>query len=97
LRPVKAEILIKALAMIGFQPVRQRGSHIIMKHPDGRSTVIPVHPGEELGRGILMEIMSDVGLNKKEFLDLLERLDQSGDLQAVNKSLLARKQNFYSL
>ena len=22
-----------------------------MKHPDGRSTVIPVHPGEELGRG----------------------------------------------
>jgi len=74
LRPVKAEILIKALTRIGFQPVRQRGSHLIMKHPDGRSTVIPVHPGEELGLGILMEIMSDVGLNKKEFLDLLELL-----------------------
>lgn len=74
LRPVKAEILIKALTRIGFQPVRQRGSHLIMKHPDGRSTVIPVHPGEELGRGILLEIMSDVGLKKKEFLELLERL-----------------------
>jgi predicted RNA binding protein YcfA (HicA-like mRNA interferase family) len=74
LRPVKAEILIKALARIGFQPIRQRGSHLIMKHADGRSTVIPVHPGEELGRGILLEIMSDVGLSKKEFLELLELL-----------------------
>lgn len=73
LRPVEAEIVIKALARIGFQPVRQRGSHIVMKHPDGRSTVIPVHPGEELGRGMLMEIMSDVRLSKKEFLDLLDR------------------------
>ncbi len=73
LRPVEAEIVIKALAKIGFKLVRQRGSHLIMKHPDGRSTVIPVHPGEELGRGMLMEIMNDVGLSKKEFLELLER------------------------
>jgi len=65
-------MVIKALSRIGFQTVRQRGSHLFMKHPDGRSTVIPVHPGEELGRGILMEIMSDVGLSKKEFLELLE-------------------------
>jgi predicted RNA binding protein YcfA (HicA-like mRNA interferase family) len=72
LRPVEARVLIKALGRIGFLPVRQRGSHIFMKHPDGRSTVIPVHPGEELGRGILMEIMSDVRLSKKEFLELLE-------------------------
>ncbi len=73
LRPVEAEIVIKALARIGFQPVRQRGSHLVMKHSDGRSTVIPVHPGEELGRGILMEIMNDVRLSKKEFIELLER------------------------
>ncbi len=43
-----------------------------MKHPDGRSTVIPVHPGEELGRKMLMDIMNDVGVSKKEFLELLE-------------------------
>ncbi len=73
LKPVEAEIVIKALTRIGFQPVRQRGSHLIIKHPDGRSTVIPVHPGEELGRGILREIMNDVGLSKKDFLELLER------------------------
>lgn len=73
LKPVEAEVVIKALAKIGFQPVRQRGSHLVMKHPDGRSTVIPLHPGEELGRGIQMEIMNDVGLSRKEFIKLLER------------------------
>jgi predicted RNA binding protein YcfA (HicA-like mRNA interferase family) len=73
LKPVEAERVIKALAKIGFQSVRQKGSHLIMKHPDGRSTVVPVHPGEELGRGILMEIMNDVGISRKEFLELLEK------------------------
>ena len=73
LRPLEAEIVIKALVKIVFQPVRQKGSHLIMKHPDGRKTAVSVHPGEELGRGILREIMNDVGMNKKEFLDLLKR------------------------
>jgi predicted RNA binding protein YcfA (HicA-like mRNA interferase family) len=74
LRPVSAEKVIKALSKIGFQPVRQRGSHLFMKHPDGRSTVIPVHSGEELGRGVLKEILNDVGMSNEEFLDLLDRI-----------------------
>jgi predicted RNA binding protein YcfA (HicA-like mRNA interferase family) len=45
-----------------------------MKHPDGRSTVIPVHPGEELGRGVLMEILNDAGLSKEEFIELLNQV-----------------------
>jgi predicted RNA binding protein YcfA (HicA-like mRNA interferase family) len=72
LRPVEAETVIKALTKIGFRPTRQRGSHLIMKHSDGRTTVIPVHPGEELGRGILKEIIADVRMSKGEFLNLLE-------------------------
>ena len=71
LKPVKAGIVVKALAKIGFQPVRQKDSHPIMKHPDGRSIVVPVHPEEELGRGILKEIMNDISMSKKEFLELL--------------------------
>jgi predicted RNA binding protein YcfA (HicA-like mRNA interferase family) len=74
LRPVSAEKVVKALSKIGFQPVRQKGSHLFMRHPDGRSTVIPIHPGEELGRGILKEILSDVGMSKEEFLELLDRI-----------------------
>ena len=74
LKPVSAEKVIKALSKIGFQPVRQRGSHLFMRHSDGRSTVIPIHPGEELGGGILKEILSDVGMNREELLDLLDRI-----------------------
>jgi len=43
LRPVEAEAVIKALERIGYHPVRQMDSRLIMKHPDGRSTVISVH------------------------------------------------------
>lgn len=74
LRPVSAEKVVKALNKIGFQPVRQKGSHLFMRHPDGRSTVIPIHSGEELGRGILKEILIDVGMSKEEFLELLDRV-----------------------
>lgn len=51
LKPIPADRLIKILAKIGFKPVRQRGSHVILRHADGRSTVIPVHKGEEIGEG----------------------------------------------
>lgn len=54
--------------------MRQKGSHVIMKHPDGRVTVIPVHKGEELGRGILREIIKDAKVNKEEFLKLLKKV-----------------------
>ncbi len=35
----------------GFQVLRQRGSHVYLKHSDGRATVVPVHKGESVGRG----------------------------------------------
>jgi len=72
LRPISAEKLIKLLIRAGFKPVGQRGSHVILKHDDGRLTVIPVHRGEEIGRGLLSKIIKDTGLTKEEFLKLLE-------------------------
>ncbi len=41
LRPTSAKKVIKALLKIGFNVVRRRGSYVMMKHPDGRITVIP--------------------------------------------------------
>ena len=74
LKPVKAEKVIKALTKLGFEIVRRRGSHVILKHPDGRVTVVPIHQGEELGRGILREIINDVGIDRDEFLELLRKV-----------------------
>ena len=73
LRPVKAERLIKVRAEVGFKPVRRRGSHVILKRDDGRMTVVPVHGGEEIGRGLLSRILKDAGLTREEYLELLGR------------------------
>ncbi len=43
-----------------------------MKHSDGRMTVIPVHDDEDLGRGILLEIIKDVKMSKEDCIDLLD-------------------------
>jgi predicted RNA binding protein YcfA (HicA-like mRNA interferase family) len=65
------EQVIKALEQAGFQLLRQRGSYIYLKHPDGRATVVPVHKGETVGRGLLRSIIRDTGLSRDEFLNLL--------------------------
>ena len=74
LKRVDAETVIKALAKIGFQPTRQHGSHLVLKHPDGRITVVPVHRGEELGRGILRKIANDAQITRDELMQILENL-----------------------
>ena len=74
LKPVDAETVVKALTKIGFQPVRQHGSHLVLKHPDGRITVVPVHKGEYLGRGILRKIANDAQITREELMQILENL-----------------------
>jgi predicted RNA binding protein YcfA (HicA-like mRNA interferase family) len=74
LRPVPARKVIKLLNKIGFQSIRQRGSHVILKHPDGRVTVVPIHPGEDVGRGLLFKIVKDTRMTKEQFLKLLEEV-----------------------
>jgi predicted RNA binding protein YcfA (HicA-like mRNA interferase family) len=68
LSPTPAKKLIKLLTKMGFKPIRQRGSHLLLQHPDGRTTVIPIHSGEEIGKGLLMKILKDIGLTKEEYL-----------------------------
>jgi len=64
--------LITLLKKAGFYIVRQKGSHVFLKHDDGRATVIPVHSGETLGPGLLSKILRDVKMSKEELLRLLE-------------------------
>jgi len=72
--PLSSDKVIKILIKIGFQKIRQRGSHVFFRHPDGRKTVVPVHRGEELGRGMLRKIIKDVELIKEDFLELVKKL-----------------------
>ena len=66
-----ARKVCRVLEELGFEPLRQKGSHILYRHPDGRATVIPVHRGEDLGRGLLRSILRDIEISRDEFLELL--------------------------
>jgi predicted RNA binding protein YcfA (HicA-like mRNA interferase family) len=68
---VNGEQVVKALGKAGFQVLRQKGSHIYLKHLNGRATVVPVHKGESVGKGLLRKILKDADLGKEEFLKLL--------------------------
>ncbi|MBU2099925.1 type II toxin-antitoxin system HicA family toxin [Candidatus Micrarchaeota archaeon] len=71
---VTSKKLIKVLQKLGFEQTRIRGSHHRFAHPDGRKTSVPIHGNESIGSGILNSIIKkDLKMNKKEFLELLER------------------------
>jgi len=72
LRPTKVRKVIKALGDLGFELVRTHGSHLVFKHQDGRTTVVPRHGNEEIGRGLLRDIAEDIGMSSEDFGKLLE-------------------------
>jgi predicted RNA binding protein YcfA (HicA-like mRNA interferase family) len=56
--------LIAALKRAGFTVVRIKSSHHYLQHPDGRATVVPVHAGEDIGRGLLAKMLRDVDMSE---------------------------------
>ena len=65
---LKARETIGILVALGFEEIRQRGSHKRFRHPDGRSTTVPIHKGRDLSPVLLRRIARDVGLNVQEFV-----------------------------
>ena len=63
--------LIAVLVKAGFEVIRVRGSHHYVRHPDGRSTVIPVHAGETIGPGLMAKILKDCELSRDDLQRLL--------------------------
>lgn len=63
--------MVRSLRKAGFTVVRQRGSHMMMKHTDGRSTVVPIHSGETIGVGLLSKIQKDITIDRETFISLL--------------------------
>ncbi|MBI5873897.1 MAG: type II toxin-antitoxin system HicA family toxin [Candidatus Omnitrophica bacterium] len=65
--PLKASEVLRILSRLGFERIRQKGSHIFLRHPDGRSTVVPMHKGEDIGRGLIRKILSDIEIIWEDF------------------------------
>jgi predicted RNA binding protein YcfA (HicA-like mRNA interferase family) len=71
LYPVSAKKIQKLLQNLGFVLDHQKGSHQIWKHPDGRSTVLPVHAGQDLGKGLIRAIINEIGISMKDYFQQL--------------------------
>jgi len=68
---VSGRQLIKVLRKLEFEVIRVKGSHHFLRHPDGRATVVPVHRGETIGRGLLAQILRDCDLCHEELQEKL--------------------------
>jgi len=60
---------VRALAKVGFVRAGQRGSHVKLRHDDGRIAIVPLH--KELARGTLRSVLRQAGISPEEFAVLL--------------------------
>jgi predicted RNA binding protein YcfA (HicA-like mRNA interferase family) len=64
----------KVLLRLGFLPARQKGSHVFYRHSDGRTTTVPNHPGKDLARPLLRELLREIELTPEQFQDILKEV-----------------------
>ncbi len=65
---LKPREVISILRAMGFEEVRQRGSHKQFRHSDGRVTTVPVHQGRDLSPILLRQIARDIGVTIEQML-----------------------------
>ncbi len=62
---VSGDEVVRMRQWAGFAPVSQRGSHPELRHPDGRTVIMPLH--RELATGTLAAILRQADLSAAEF------------------------------
>ncbi len=68
---VKGKELKLFCKKIGFTVTRKRGSHVRMRHDDGRVTTIPIHGSKDIPKGLLKKIIrEDIEISTEEFIAL---------------------------
>jgi predicted RNA binding protein YcfA (HicA-like mRNA interferase family) len=66
--PLKPQEVAAILRRLGFEEVRQRGSHKQFRNLDGRGTTVPFHAGRDISPTLVRKIAQDVGVDIVEFL-----------------------------
>ena len=74
LRIINAKKIEKLLFKLGFEKVRQKGSHVFYRHPDGRTTTVPHHSGRDLARPLIKEILKGIELSAEQYEEALKKL-----------------------
>jgi predicted RNA binding protein YcfA (HicA-like mRNA interferase family) len=64
----------KVLISWGFTNIRSKGSHYFYRHPDGRTTTLPNHPGRDLSRPLIREILREIEMTPEQYMRALKRV-----------------------
>jgi len=65
---LKPKDVAAILVRLGFEEVRQRGSHKQFRHSDGRFTTLPCHTNRDISPILLRQIAKDINLTIEEFI-----------------------------
>ena len=64
---LSSQEVVKIVEKEGFIAIRQKGSHRFYRHPDGRTTLVPIHANKPISKGLLGEILKEMKVDRKEF------------------------------
>ena len=67
LLPISGRKMCKILEKVGFEKIHQVGSHARYAHADGRKTVVSLHGNEELGIGLVKEILKQAMISRESY------------------------------
>jgi predicted RNA binding protein YcfA (HicA-like mRNA interferase family) len=67
--PYTPREVVAKLKRAGFEEVRQTGSHLFLRHADGRMTFVAMHRGD-LPLGTLRMILKQANITEDQFRDL---------------------------
>ena len=67
--PFAAKEVLRRLQCAGFEVRRQSGSHVVLRHADGRQTYVPMHTGD-VPAGTFRAILKQAGLTEEMFRGL---------------------------
>ncbi|MEE4356017.1 MAG: type II toxin-antitoxin system HicA family toxin [Desulfococcaceae bacterium] len=67
--PFRAREVAAKLCRAGFEIKRQSGSHMVLRHPDGRQTYVPFHTGD-VPEGTLRSILKQANMTMAEFKEI---------------------------
>jgi len=74
LKLIDAKTMEKLLLRLGFEKVRQKGSHAFYRHPEGRVTTVPHHKAKVLARPLIREILREIEITVEDYNNHLKRL-----------------------
>ncbi len=71
---INAKKMEKVLFFLGFEKVRQKGSHVFYRHSDGRYTTLPHHRGRDIAKPLIFHILREIKISVDEFIEILKKV-----------------------